>query len=38
MIAKVVAYFLDKAPNPCSVEEGVQVMQLIDTLVGKDHQ
>jgi predicted dehydrogenase len=30
MIEKVVAYFLDKAPNPCSTEEGVEVMGLME--------
>lgn len=29
MIGSVVEYFLDKAPNPCSVEEGLAVMQMI---------
>jgi predicted dehydrogenase len=31
MIQNVVNYFLDRGPNPCSGEEGVKVMQLIDT-------
>ncbi|MGK2861935.1 MAG: Gfo/Idh/MocA family protein [Chitinophagaceae bacterium] len=30
MIEQVVNYFLDKGPNPCSAEEGVEVMKLID--------
>ncbi|MBL7739404.1 MAG: Gfo/Idh/MocA family oxidoreductase [Chitinophagaceae bacterium] len=30
MIGKVVNYFLDKGPNPCSGEEGVTIMSLID--------
>jgi predicted dehydrogenase len=30
MIEKVVSYFLDQGPNPCSAEEGVEVMKLID--------
>ncbi|MEO8111184.1 MAG: Gfo/Idh/MocA family oxidoreductase [Ginsengibacter sp.] len=30
MIAKVVEYFLDQSPNPCSAEVGVEVMRLID--------
>ena len=30
MIEQVVNYFLDEAPNPCSAEEGVAVMRLID--------
>jgi predicted dehydrogenase len=35
MIEKVVEYFLDKGPNPCSADEGVTVMQLIDKFTGK---
>lgn len=31
MIVKVVEYFLDQSPNPCSAEVGVEVMRLIDT-------
>jgi predicted dehydrogenase len=34
MIEKVVEYFLDEGPNPCSGEEGVRVMKLIDQLAG----
>jgi hypothetical protein len=30
MIENVVNYFLDKGPNPCSGEEGVKIMELID--------
>lgn len=30
-IQKVVDYFLDKGPNPCSAETGVEVMKLLDT-------
>jgi len=30
MIEKVVTYFLDEGPNPCSGEEGVLAMKLID--------
>jgi predicted dehydrogenase len=30
MIEKVVQYFLDKGPNPCSAEDGAEVMQLLD--------
>ncbi len=30
MIEKVVQYFLDKTPNPCSAGDGVEVMRLID--------
>ena len=34
MIAQVVSYFLGLGPNPCTVEEGVHVMQLIDSFTG----
>jgi predicted dehydrogenase len=30
MIEKVVAYFLDKTGNPCSGDEGLKVMEMID--------
>ncbi|HRD56939.1 MAG TPA: Gfo/Idh/MocA family oxidoreductase [Ferruginibacter sp.] len=30
MIEKVVQYFLGRAPNPCSADEGVEVMRLIE--------
>ena len=32
MIERVVAHFLDDAPNPCPAGEGVKVMQLMDTI------
>ncbi|MEI9810181.1 MAG: Gfo/Idh/MocA family oxidoreductase [Bacteroidota bacterium] len=35
MIEKVVDYFLDNGPNPCSGEEGVKVMTMIDQFTGK---
>lgn len=35
MIEKVVEYFLDEGPNPCSGNEGVKVMQLIDQFTVK---
>ncbi|HEY6504658.1 MAG TPA: Gfo/Idh/MocA family oxidoreductase [Chitinophagaceae bacterium] len=35
MIEKVVEYFLDEGANPCSGEEGVKVMRLIDQFTGK---
>ncbi len=35
MIEKVVEYFLDEGPNPCSAEDGVEVMQLIDDFTKK---
>lgn len=33
MIENVVKYFLGEGPNPCSGEEGVKVMQLIDEFI-----
>jgi predicted dehydrogenase len=35
MIAKTVQYFLDKAPNPCSANDGAAVMQIIDAFVSE---
>jgi predicted dehydrogenase len=35
MIEKVVEYFLDEGPNPCSAEDGAEVMRLIDQFTGK---
>jgi predicted dehydrogenase len=35
MIAQVVAYFLNEAANPCSAQEGLTVMQLLDTFTTK---
>jgi predicted dehydrogenase len=35
LIEKIVKYFLDEEPNPCSGEEGAIVMQLIDKFTGK---
>jgi predicted dehydrogenase len=35
MIEKVVEYFLEEGPNPCSADEGAIVMQLIDQFTGK---
>ncbi len=35
MIEKVVSYFLGTSANPCSAEEGVIVMQLIDQFTGR---
>jgi predicted dehydrogenase len=32
MIKKVVEYFLDMAENPCPVQEGVEVMRLMDLM------
>ena len=33
MIEKVVDYFLNKGSNPCSAEEGVKVMEMMDRLI-----
>ena len=38
MIEKVVGFFLDKGPNPCSAENGVEVMQLIEKFTGRWQQ
>jgi len=35
MIEQVVNYFLDEGVNPCSAEEGVEVMKLIDRFTMK---
>ncbi len=35
MIEKVVEYFLDKEPNPCSGRDGVNVMKLMDEFTKK---
>lgn len=35
MIQKVVEYFLDASPNPCSAEEGVAVMKMIEGFTKK---
>ena len=32
MIQKVVEYFLDESPNPCTVDEGVEVMKMMDAI------
>ncbi|ANE51526.1 Gfo/Idh/MocA family protein [Flavisolibacter tropicus] len=34
MIQKVVDYFLNRGDNPCSADEGVTVMQMIDAMAG----
>lgn len=36
MIEGVVKYFLDKGPNPCSAQEGVECMRMIDAINGKN--
>ncbi|MEO9021460.1 MAG: Gfo/Idh/MocA family oxidoreductase [Ginsengibacter sp.] len=35
LIQKVVDYFLDKGPNPCSAEDGATVMWLLDEFTAK---
>lgn len=35
MIEAVVKYFLDEGPNPCSAEEGVQTMRIIESFTKK---
>jgi predicted dehydrogenase len=34
MIQKVVEYFLGQSPNPCSANEGVEVMKMMDAIAG----
>lgn len=34
MIQKVVDYFLDQSSNPCSADEGAEVMQMMDAIAG----
>ena len=36
MIEKVTQYFLGNHPNPCSAEEGVEVMKLIDSFTRRN--
>jgi len=35
MIEKVVEYFLGEGSNPCSAENGVEVMRLLDAFTIK---
>jgi predicted dehydrogenase len=35
LIQKIVDYFLDKGPNPCTAEDGAKVMWLLDEFTGK---
>ena len=35
MIEKVVAFFKGEAENPCTAEEGVEVMRMMDAITGK---
>ena len=34
LIEKIVNYFLDKGPNPCSIEDGVVSMDLLEKIAG----
>ena len=34
MIQKVVEYFLGLSPNPCTGEEGLKVMEMIESFTG----
>jgi predicted dehydrogenase len=35
LIQKIVDYFLDKGPNPCSAKDGATTMQLLDDFTGQ---
>jgi predicted dehydrogenase len=35
MIEKIVAYFNDEGPNPCSIEEAITLMDIMDAFTGK---
>ncbi|MFD1630284.1 Gfo/Idh/MocA family protein [Pseudopedobacter beijingensis] len=35
MIERVVAYFLNKGPNPCGAEYGIEVLRIIDLFTAK---
>jgi predicted dehydrogenase len=35
MIEKIVAYFKDEGPNPCTIDEAVVLMQIMDAFTGK---
>jgi predicted dehydrogenase len=36
MIEKIVAYFNDEGPNPCSIDEAVVLMDIMDAFAGKN--
>ena len=36
MIEKVVDYFLDEGPNPCSGEEGWKVMEMMELMLKRN--
>jgi predicted dehydrogenase len=35
MIEKIVKYFRGEGPNPCSIEEAVMLMKILDAFAGK---
>ncbi len=35
MITKIVAYFNDEGPNPCSIDEAIVLMDIMDAFTGK---
>jgi hypothetical protein len=35
MIEKVVSYFQDEGPNPCTAKDGVEVMKLMEIFAKK---
>jgi predicted dehydrogenase len=35
MITKIVAYFKDEGPNPCSIDEAIVLMDMMDAFTGK---
>jgi predicted dehydrogenase len=35
MIQHVVAYFLNRGPNPCSAEDGVTIMRMMEAITGR---
>jgi predicted dehydrogenase len=37
MIEKTVNYFLDEGPNPCTGDEGAEVMRLMEAFAGKQY-
>jgi predicted dehydrogenase len=37
MIADVVAYFNDEAPNPCAIDEAIVLMDIMDAFTGKNN-
>jgi hypothetical protein len=35
MIEKIVAYFNEEGPNPCSIEEAITLMDIMDAFTGR---